>query len=271
MGINNLYTGASPACNSGSPWVAFAYNTVTQTGGQIKTSPALSIDGTKVAFVESTSAGSYFHVLYLPNPIPAPPSQSGSVLSPLTPTSCTTPTTVGCMTTLTIETSATNSNSSPWVDYNTDTAYVGADNGVLYKITPVFGGGAPALVNDSANWPVAVSTNKYNTILTAPVVDDNAGLIFIGDGEGYLYSVKLASPAKDVLCATDDRLGLRWNQRRERSVGNGDCRPTDCGHRPRQLHNRSGVRLHGMQHRPGHRRSSYAGCSKLHHRFGHGK
>ncbi len=196
VGINNLYTGASPACNSGSPWVAFAYNTVTQTGGQIKTSPVLSADGTKVAFVESTSAGSYFHVLYLPNPIPAPPSQSGSVLSPLTPTSCTTPTTAGCMTTLTIETSATNSNSSPWVDYNTDTAYVGADNGVLYKITPVFGGGAPALVNDSANWPVPVSTNKYNTILTAPVVDDNAGLIFIGDGEGYLYSIKLTSPAK---------------------------------------------------------------------------
>jgi len=196
VGVNNLYTGASPACNSGSPWVAFAYNTVTQTGGQIKTSPVLSIDGTKVAFVESTSAGSYFHVLYLPNPIPTPPSQSGSVLSPLTPTSCTTPTTAGCMTTLTIETNATNSNSSPWVDYNTDTAYVGADNGVLYKITPVFGVGAPALVNDSTNWPVAVSTNKYNTILTAPVVDDSAGLIFIGDGEGYLYSVKLTSPAK---------------------------------------------------------------------------
>ena len=48
VGINNLYTEASPQCNSGSPWVAFAYNTVTQTGGQIKTSPVLSIDGTKV-------------------------------------------------------------------------------------------------------------------------------------------------------------------------------------------------------------------------------
>jgi hypothetical protein len=196
VGINNLYTGATPQCNSGSPWVAFAYNTVTQTNGQIKTSPALSADGTKVAFVESTPGGSYFHVLVLPNPIPTPPSQSGSVLTPQTPTSCATPTTAGCMTTLTIQTSATDSNSSPWVDYGTDTAYVGADNGVLYKITPVFGGGAPALVNDASNWPVAVSTNKYNTILTAPVVDDTAGLIFLGDGEGYLYSVKLASPAK---------------------------------------------------------------------------
>ncbi len=196
VGINNLYTGASPQCNSGSPWVAFAYNTVTQTGGQIKTSPTLSADGTKVAFVESTSTGSYFHVLVLPNPIPTPPSQSGSVLTPQTPTSCATPTTAGCMTTLTIQTSATDSNSSPWVDYGTDTAYVGADNGLLYKITPVFGGGAPALVSDASNWPVTVSTNKYNTVLTAPVVDDTAGLIFIGDGEGYLYSVKLASPGK---------------------------------------------------------------------------
>ena len=195
VGINNLYTSATPPCKSGSPWVAFAYNTVTQTGGQIKTSPALSIDGTKVAFVESTSGASYFHVLLLPNPIPTPPSQAGTVLVPQTPTSCTTPTTVGCMTTLTIETTATNSNSSPWVDYNTDTAYVGADNGLLYKITPVFGGGAPALVNDPTNWPVTVS-NQAIKILTAPVVDNTSGLIFLGDGEGYLYSVRLTSPGK---------------------------------------------------------------------------
>lgn len=199
VGINNLYTGAGLACNSGSPWVAFAYNTVTQTGGQIKTSPAPSMDGTKVAFVESTNKGSYFHVLVLPNPIPTPPSQDGTVLSPLTPTICTTTTTMpGCMTTLTIQTSASDSNSSPWVDYNTDTAYVGNDNGILYKITPVFGGGLPALVNDPTNWPVTVSTNKYNNVLTAPVVDDTAGLIFLGDGEGYLYSVAISSPAKTV-------------------------------------------------------------------------
>jgi hypothetical protein len=192
VGINNLYTAASPPCNSGSPWVAFAYNTVTQTGGQIKTSPAISPDGTKVAFVESTAGASYFHVLVLPNPIPTPPSQSGSVLAPQTPTSCAKPTTVGCMTTLTIETSATNSNSSPWVDYSTDTVYVAADNGLLYKITPVFGGGAPALVS-TGGWPVTVST-QATKVLTAPIVDDTAGLIFIGDGEGYLYSVSLASP-----------------------------------------------------------------------------
>jgi hypothetical protein len=195
VGINNLYTTATPACNGGSPWVAFAYNTVTQTGGQIKTSPVLSEDGTKVAFVESTSAASYFHVLVLPNPIPTPPSQTGTVLSPQTPTSCTTPTTAGCMTTLLIESTATNSNSSPWVDYGPDIAYVGADNGLLYKITPIFGGGAPALVNDPSNWPVTVSAaTQSNRVLTGPVVDDSSGRIFLGDGYGYFYAVNLTSP-----------------------------------------------------------------------------
>jgi hypothetical protein len=198
VGINNLYTEASPKCNSGSPWVAFAYNTVTQAGGQIRTSPTLSADGTKVAFVESTAGASYFHVLVLPSPIPTPgaiPPQIGTVLVPKTPTACPggNPTTPGCMTSLTIENTATNSNSSPWVDYTSDTAYVGADNGLLYKITPVFGGGAPALVNDPSNWPVTVST-QTNSVLTDPVVDTTSGRIFLGDGEGYLYAVSLTSP-----------------------------------------------------------------------------
>jgi len=201
VGINNLYTTGTSPCNGGSPWVAFAYNTVTQTGGQIKTSPTLSADGTKVAFIESTAGASYFHVLVLPNPIPTPPSQSGTVLSPLTPTTCTNPTTPGCMSSLTIETSATNSNSSPWVDYSSDAAYVGADNGVLYKITPVFGGGAPALVS-TGGWPVTVSTNTTSKVLTAPVVDDTAARIFIGDGYGYLYGVNLTNPGTSMATVT---------------------------------------------------------------------
>jgi hypothetical protein len=196
VGINNLYTEASPKCNSGSPWVAFAYNTANN-GGQIRTSPTLSTNGAEVAFVESTGGASYFHVLVLPNPIPTPPSQVGTVRSPQTPTSCTTPTTPGCMTTLTIESAATNSNSSQWVDYNTDTAYVGADNGVLYKIAPVFGGGAPALVSDPSNWPVTVSAaTQTNKVLTDPVVDARSGSIFLGDGYGYFYRVSLTNPAK---------------------------------------------------------------------------
>ena len=219
VGINNLYTTGTSPCNGGAPWVAFAYNTVTQTGGQIRTSPTLSTDGTKVAFIESTSGGSYFHVLVLPNPIPTPPLQSGTVLSPLTPTSCTTPTTPGCITTLAIQTSATDSNSSPWVDYSADAAYVGADNGVLYKISPVFGGGAPALVS-TGGWPVTVST-QTNKVLTAPIVDDNAARIFIGDGYGYLYGVNMTNPGTSLAQVT-----VGWVSH---GAGTGDC-TTDNAH-----------------------------------------
>lgn len=189
VGINNLYTGATPACNGGQPWVAFAYNTATN-GGQIQTSPMLSANGAKVAFVESTSTGSYFHVLGLPNPIPAPPAQTGTVLAPQVPaTNCASPTGPGCMTTLQIS-SGPNTYSSPWVDYNNDSAYIGTDSGTLVKIFPVFGGGTPQAVN-STNWPFLVSSGK---VLSSPVVDDAVGRIFLGDLSGNFYGVDLNAP-----------------------------------------------------------------------------
>jgi hypothetical protein len=90
---------------------------------------------------------------------------------------------------------------------------------LLYKITPVFGGGAPVLVSDPSNWPVTVSTNKYNNVLTAPVVDDPSGYIFLGDGEGYLYSVTLASPGKKV--AATYTVGWVYNASQNGSGGAG--------------------------------------------------
>jgi hypothetical protein len=205
VGINNLYTEATPKCNGGTPWVAFAYNTVTHTGGQVRTSPVISVDGTKVAFVESTATGSYFHVLVLPSPMPTPPARTGTVLAPATPISCTTPTTVSCMTTVQIS-AAANTLSSPWLDYANDVAYVGTDDAKVYRISPVFGGGAPAVTND-ANWPVttvpAAGTSK---VLTSPVQDPNVGRLFIGDGNGYLYAISTTNPAH----ATAARLTIGW-------------------------------------------------------------
>jgi hypothetical protein len=204
VGINNLYTEASPACNSGVPFVSFAYNTVTNSG-QIRTSPTLSIDGKKVAFVESAGSGSYFHVLVLPNPIPTPPASSvGTVRSPQNPSSCANPITAGCMSTVKISNGA-NTDSSPWIDYSTDAAYVGTDDGKLYKISPVFGGGAPVVAADT-NWPVTVVTSGSSNVLTDAIVDDNAGRIFMGDGNGYLYAISLTAPAK----ATAARVPIGW-------------------------------------------------------------
>jgi hypothetical protein len=204
VGINNLYTEASPACNGGTPYVAFAYNTVSHTGGQIRTSPTISADGKKVAFVESTTGGSYFHVLVLPNPLPSGSGAVGTVRVPATPSSCASPITAGCMTTTAVFGGA-NTDSSPWIDYNTDIAYVGTDDGKLYKISPVFGGGAPTVAADT-NWPVTVWTSGSSKVLTDPIVDDTASRIFMGDANGYLYAISLTAPAK----ATSARVAIGW-------------------------------------------------------------
>jgi len=205
VGINNLYTEATPKCNAGTPFVTFAYNTNTRSGGQIRTSPTISADGKKIAFVESTNNASYFHVLVLPTSLPSPPASSvGTVLSPQTPSSCTTPTTPNCMST-TASFGSTSSASSPWIDYNTDSAYVGTDDGKLYKISPVFGGGAPTVVSD-ANWPVTVWTSGSSKVLTDPIVDDVTNRIFMGDWNGYLYAINLSAPAK----TTAARVTIGW-------------------------------------------------------------
>lgn len=205
VGINNLYTEAAPKCNAGVPFVSFAYNTVTNPGGQIRTSPTLSVNGAKVAFVESANNGSYFHVLVVPNPIPSPPALSvGTVLSPQTPSSCSNPITAGCMSTVKISNGA-NTDSSPWIDYTADTAYVGTDDGKLYKIGPVFRGGAPTVISDT-NWPVTVVTSGSSNVVTDPIVDDRADRIFMGDANGYLYAISLSNPAK----ATAARVPIGW-------------------------------------------------------------
>jgi hypothetical protein len=202
VGINNLYVGASPACKGGPPWVSFAYNTVTQTGGQITTSPAISEFGGKVAFVETSPAGSFFHVLLLPALTSPPSLPNGTVLSPATPMSCVTLASPGCMTTVQISTGGTPT--SPWIDYAADTAYVGTDDGKLYKISPVFAGGAPAVTAD-ADWPVTVVVTP-GAVLTDAIVDSNGGRVFVGDSNGYLYAISLPNPAHGIAA----RLAIGW-------------------------------------------------------------
>ncbi len=62
VALNNLYSGPSGLCGTGGPSLLFSYNTTTA-GGRVKTSPVLSLDGTKIAFVESGTGVSVFHVL----------------------------------------------------------------------------------------------------------------------------------------------------------------------------------------------------------------
>jgi len=184
VGLNNLYAGPGNAlCTNpfNQPNFLFSYNTNTVANGRILTSPVLSLDGKKVAFVETnTTAGaktSIFHVLKIPT--------SGAQQLTATPS---TAVPAGAMTSTTIG-AATNTRSSPWIDYSSDTAYVALDNGVLYKITGVFNG-TPTLIT-TAPWPKTINASST---LTSPVLDPTTGNVFLGAGNGRLYSVNVNNP-----------------------------------------------------------------------------
>src|SRR3984885_694207 len=178
VAYNNLYSGAGGFCGTSGPSVLFAYNT-TKSGGKIQTSPVLSLDGTQIAFVESGTNSSVFHVVKWATGAGNGTSATNSA-DPGSGNSAT-------ETSLTYASSATNTRSSPWIDYTTDTAYIGADDGKLYKISPVFTG-TPALAG--APWPLTIAAGRR---LTAPVLDPVTQNIFIGDSQGFLWQVSLTN------------------------------------------------------------------------------
>jgi len=229
VAFNDLYSGTAPGptgiCNTlrqayftGTDTVSdaatyWSYNITTAAGGQVATSPALSLDGTKVAFVE-TGAGTtaHFHVLawkagsglvpgdgvdaanaqnvLLPKTISttvnntlivslAPTTGSGTVTDiALTPASGT----------------ASDTLSSPFVDYVNDRAYIGNDGGTLIRVKNVFCtlactpgvSPAPSLDTTWGGGTGSVATGCTG-ILTGPVVDGYTGDVFVGCADGKLY------------------------------------------------------------------------------------
>jgi hypothetical protein len=174
VAFNNLYAGPGGLCGA-APTVLFAYNITTVTGGHIITSPVLSQDGTKIAFVEGVGGATpsaTFHVLTwaagqgVIGNAAAPASMTSLSFAPVNDTA-----------------------SSPWVDYGADIAYVGADDGRIYKFTGVFKG-TPTLAG--APWPVTVSAGLH---LTPPVLDSRLGLLMVGSANGSLYQINTATGA----------------------------------------------------------------------------
>ena len=158
VAYDNLYS----SCSGTVPTVYWAYNT---NGGTVTTSPAFSLDGTQVAFVQTSLAGDGTLVL-----LKWAASTTETVSNPMTLTrvdnslypSCVAP----CMTTEPLTDNLGNHNadtgSSVFYAYFLDIAFVGDDAGYLHKITPVFNG-VPAEVG-SAGWPVQV-----NPLLPTPL------------------------------------------------------------------------------------------------------
>ncbi len=230
VAFNNLYsgtTGSTGICNrtaSGSDLgntatVLWSYNVQGITGGgAVPTSPVLSYDyngnnsGLKVAFVESIAGSpAHFHVLAWKS---GDGKNSGNLQSVLTPKTISTFTTnapvvgSGTVTDLALgaSTSGTDTLSSPFVDYVRDTAYVGNDVGVLYRIKDVFcttdnsdcaGTTKPAPSLDTT-WGTGGAITVCTGKLTGPVLDFNTLNVYVGCSDGKLYSVSQTGTIKSL-------------------------------------------------------------------------
>ena len=107
---------------------------------------------------------------------------------------------VGCNASLTISSSTTDTRSSAWVDYMTDTMYVGSDNGRVYKITGVFKG-TPTLAG--APRPKLIAGGQH---LSGPVFDDVTNKLLMGTGTARVYSVSAGKFQRPLP-------SFRWEQR----------------------------------------------------------
>ena len=221
VAFNNLYSGGTsiapaglcgsrtlvPGDNRSSATTLWSY-AINAAGGLVATSPALSLDGKKVAFVETVAGSSaHFHVLAY---------KSGDGVDLITPNlqNVLKPVIINTFTGLLAPAadSGTASDlslgstgdtlSSPFIEYGLDRAYVGNDDGTLFRINNVFctfpqctGAGSPAPSLD-ATWGtgggLAVCSGKK---MTGPVVDGSTGNVFVGCSDGKLYGFTAAGVA----------------------------------------------------------------------------
>jgi hypothetical protein len=197
VGVNNLYSGANPRLCAANPTVNWAYNGSTA-GGAVLTSPVISLDGKRIAYVESAAGAAVFHVLALKATegtaatVAATPTLNGSCTGTVAvPTS-------SCLKSVPLSAAATDTLSSPWVDYQTDKAFVGTDDGKIYRISCVFACAlnTQPLVDWVFTLPVA-GTGGAAAKPNGPVYDFPSGRLFVGDqlGELWVINASGASPS----------------------------------------------------------------------------
>jgi hypothetical protein len=176
LAFNNLYTGTvSSSCPFGPqtpPTTDFTKPTFmwSYRAGNAASflSPTLSLDGKKVSFIENSTPALFDVLTWVSGQgtdatHPVVPGAGGSSLSRLNYTNSGP---AGC------RSSSGNSNSSAYIDYTNDVAYIGADNGILYKITGAFKG-VPAV-------QYCVTVNA-GALLTSPVYDQVSNQVFVSD------------------------------------------------------------------------------------------
>jgi hypothetical protein len=200
IAYNKLYAGAgSSYCGVANPSVYWSYNTNfdatgAATTGTVQTSPVLSGDGSKLAFVETgSSGGAVVHLLKWRA------GDGGAISSAVAPTIATVWTPDGlvghcsitgaCMISILLKGPASDTQSSPFYDYQRDVIYVGDDKGTLHKIINAFGVAGATPTEATGSWPIIVDPVGGNVRLTSPTLDSVSGNIFIEDSSGLLSYV----------------------------------------------------------------------------------
>jgi hypothetical protein len=178
VGFNNIY---STTCSGTVPNTNWAFST----GGQVVTSPVMSANGQKIAYVQTVGGVANLVVLTWA-------AGSGTITAPTSLTSngsypsCTAP----CMISIPFSGGANDTNSSPYYitdGGSEDTLFVGDDSGKLHMFTSVFTG-IPT-EDTTSPWPVTVASG---TPMSSPVADGNTFIVFVGDAAGNIHAVSLA-------------------------------------------------------------------------------
>jgi hypothetical protein len=167
IGLNSLYNmpAGNGLCAGTAPKVMFAYNIGP---GVINSYIQLSLDGTKVAFNENNGANSYFHVLKW-----ATGSGNGtSAAAAATPGSGNSAVDAKILL-------AGATGTAPYVEYDTDTAYVTTSDNVVHKFKNVFLG-TPAEVT-TGGWPVSTGLGTATPSISTPVLDPVSKHVFFTD------------------------------------------------------------------------------------------
>ncbi len=221
VAFNNLYSGnaggnngicdtrSTPGGHSDtktSATVYWSYN-VSAIAGGVVTSPVLSQDGSKVAFVESAAGKvAHFHVLAWQSGN----GQTGNLQNALVPlrisTFSSTAPASGSATDLALGTATTGNDtlSSPYVDYANDTAYIGNDIGIVYRIKNVFctntscGTSAPSLDTTWGSSGAVTIGGTCTGKVTAPVLDFTTMNVFLGCADGKLYRITQAGAVSSI-------------------------------------------------------------------------
>jgi hypothetical protein len=226
VALNNLYSGTIGATNGicngratppgdtdvkTSPTVLWSYNVhAIVAGAAVPTSPALSLDGNNVAFVESaTGNAAHFHVLAWNTG----DGRTANLQNALTPKAITTFSGTapaagsGAATDLAFG-ATTDTLSSPFVDYVRDLAYVGNDAGVVFRFKNVFctttscGTAVPSL---DSTWGTSGALTIGGTCtgasgrLTGPVLDFVTLNVYVGCADGKLYSISQTGVVKSLV------------------------------------------------------------------------